>query len=213
MNLILNILSSVASTSEGGSSGGSGGQSLESLKKIFQSPILYIVLGAIVLLIIVVYLIRRVTRSTPEATTIIVRGGQIHKVLNEPNQRYFLVPFRDHVGAIISSKEAEFSSDKLFINNGPDALYKVHYTLTYKVNDPVAFYPYAGKIQDLLVKKLNDELRLYADQGHALTIVKDYRENAAELLSIINKAVEEYHIEATEFKINIIEPLGGRQAA
>ena len=63
-------------------------------------------------------------------------------------------------------------------------------------------------MQNLLPVKLNDELRLYADQGNALILVKDYRENADKILEVINKAVREFFIEITEFKINIIEPMG-----
>ncbi len=60
----------------------------------------------------------------------------------------------------------------------------------------------------LLPVKLNDELRLFADQGNALMLVKDYRENTNKILEVINKAVQEYSIEVVEFKINIIEPIG-----
>jgi len=208
MNLFL-ILSSVASNSAADSSSGSGSSgATESLKKIFTSPILYIVLGVIVLLIIIFYLSRRFVKPRAGATTIIVRGGKIYKVLDEKSSSYFMVPFRDSVGAIITEGEKTFSSDKLFINNGPDALYKINYTLKYKILDPVAFYPYLSNIQDLLPTKLNDELRLYADKGNALILVKDYRDNAETILKVINKAVEEYHIEVTEFKINIIQPMG-----
>ena len=204
--LILSAASSEAASSGGSSSGGS----MESLKKIFTNPILYIVLGSLVALIIAFYLFKRFVRAQPNATTIIVRKGQIYKVLNEENPKCFMVPFRDSVGAVITDSEKEFSSDKLFINNGPDALYKINYTLKYKVLDPKEFYPYLNGIQELLPKKLNDELRLYADQGNALVLIKEYREKASQILSVINKAVSEFHIEVTEFKINIIEPMGGR---
>lgn len=208
MNLfrLLSAASSEASSSS--ASGGSG--SMESLKKIFTNPILYIVLGAIVLFIIAFYLIKRFVRATPNATTIIVRKGKIYKVLDESNPKCFMVPFRDSIGAIITDSEKEFASDKLFINNGPDALYKINYNLKYKVLDPKEFYPYISKIQDILPTKLNDELRLYADQGNALVLIKEYREKNAEILRVINKAVAEFHIEVTEFKINIIEPMGVR---
>ena len=96
---------------------------------------------------------------------------------------------------------AEYSS-------GPDSLYKINYTLKYKVTDPKEFYKYINNLNNLLPIKLNDELRLYADQGNALVLVKDYRENASIILEVINKAVKEYFIEVTEFKINIIEPMG-----
>lgn len=202
---MLNYLILSASSADSSSSG-SG--SMESLKKIFTSPILYAVLGGIVALIIIVYLIRRMVHATPGAATIVVRGNKIQKVVDEKCPKYYLVPFRDRVGAIITDGEKEFSSDKLFINNGPDALYKINYTLKYRILDPVAFYPYLNQIQDLLVAKLNDELRYFADQGNALVLVKDYRENADKILEVINKAIAEYQIEATSFKINLIEPMG-----
>ena len=93
-------------------------------------------------------------------------------------------------------------------DSGPDALYKINPTLKYKVTDPKEFFKYLNNIQNILPVKLNDELRLYADQGNALVLVKDYRENASIILEVINKAVKEYFIEVTEFKINIIEPMG-----
>lgn len=201
---MLPLLISTSSAAESGSSGGS----LESLKKIFTNPILYIVIGALVLLIIVVYLIRRFIKARPNAATIVVRREKIYKVLDKDNPKCFLVPFMDSVGAIITDSEKEFSSDKLFINNGPDALYKINYTLKYKVTDPKEFYKYLDKIQNILPVQLNDELRLFADQGNALVLVKDYRDNTDKILEVINKAVEEYSIQVTEFKINIIEPVG-----
>ena len=204
MNLLL-ILSSASS--EGSGSGSSG--SMESIKKIFTNPILYIVLGALVLLIIAFYLFKRFVKATPNATTIIVRKGKIQKILDENNPKYFMVPFLDSVGAVIVHNEKEFSSDKLFINNGPDALYKINYTLKYKILDPVKFYPYIDKVQNLLPTKLNDELRLYADNGNAMVLIKDYRSKANEILEVINKAVAEYQIEVVDFKINLIEPMGG----
>lgn len=206
MNLI-SILTASSQASSASSQSGTGTGSMESLKKIFQSPVLYIVLGVIVLLIIAFYLYRRFVKATPNATTIIVRKGKIHKVLNKDNPKCFMTPFMDSVGAVITEGVKELSSDKLFINNGPDALYKVNYTLRYTIKDPVAFYPYAAKLNEALPAKLNDELRLYADNGNALTIVKDYRTKADEILEVINKAVAEYQIEAVEFKINLIQPM------
>lgn len=185
-----------------------GGGTKEQLMKIFKSPILYIVLGAIVLLIIVFYLVRRFIKVKPNAVIIVIRHGQIHKVVDDKNPKYFLVPFVDKVGAIISLKERELTSDKLFINNGPDALYKVNYTLKYKVTNPVEFYKYNENINNFITKKLNDDLREYADQGNALVLVKDYRANNELILSLINKAIEEYKVEALSFKINLIEPMG-----
>ena len=174
---MLPLLTSTSSSAESGSSGGS----LESLKKVFTNPVLYIVIGALVLLIIVIYLIRRFIKARPNATTIVVRRGKIYKVLDKDNPKCFLVPFMDSIGAIITDSEKEFSSDKLFINNGPDSLYKVNYTLQYKVTDVKEFYPYVNKIQEIMVLKINDGLREYADKGHAFVIVKDYREKEQEI--------------------------------
>ena len=185
-----------------------GSGTKEQLMKILKSPVLYIVLGAIVLLIIVFYLVRRFIKAKPNAVTIVIRHGQIHKVVDDKNPKYFLVPFIDRVGAVISLNERELNSDKLFINNGPDALYKVNYTLKYKITNPVEFYKYVNNFQELIIKKLNDDLREYADQGNALVLVKDYRANTDLILSLINKAIEEYQVEALSFKINLIEPMG-----
>ena len=60
--------------------------------------------------------------------------------------------------------------------SGPDALYKINYTLKYKVTDPKEFFKYLNNIQNILTVRLNDELRLYADQGNVLVLVKDYKE-------------------------------------
>lgn len=87
-------------------------------------------------------------------------------------------------------------------------LYNINYTRKYKITNFKEFFKYIDKIQNLLLVKLNDELRLYADQGNALILVRDYRENANKILEVINKAVSEFSIEVTEFKINIVEPIG-----
>ena len=197
-----------ATSQEGGAS--TGGNATESLKKIIQSPVFYIVIGAIVLLIIAIYLIRRFVKAKPGAKTIIIRGGKIHKVLDENNPKAFLVPFRDSVGGVIGSENRDLASDKLFINNGPDTLYKINYVLTYHVTDAVKYYPYSGRIQELLSVKLNDALRLYADQGNALVLVQEYRQSEDKILKVINEAIAEYSVEATSFKVNFIEPMGGK---
>lgn len=195
------------STSQGESSN-TKSDTLESLKRIFTNPIFYIVIGCFVLLILLIYFIRRFVKAKPNAATIIIRRGKIFRVLNKDNPNYFLVPFIDSVGAVISSEEKTFTSDKLFINNGPDSLYKINYMLKYKVVDPKGFYKFINNLQVLLPTKLNDELRAYADQGNALNIVKHYREKNNEIIDVINKAISDYFIEAIEFKINYIEPIG-----
>ena len=124
--------------------------------------------------------------------------------------KYFLVPFVDRVGAEISLNEKTLSSDKLFINNGPDALYRVNYTLTYKVTDPKEHYRYINGLQDNIVNDINDGLRDFADKGNVNVIIKDYREKETLLLTAVNSCVKEYMIEVTSFKINFIQPMGGK---
>ena len=196
--------SSSTSSSEGSPSSGV----TDALKNLVKSPAFYIVIGVIVLLIIAVYLIRRMVKARPNSKTIIVRKGVIHTIVDESNPKYFLVPFVDKLGAVISLDDQQLTSDKLFINNGPDALYKINYTLTYKVSNVKAFYKYHSNINDLVISKLNEGLREFADNGNALVLVKDYRENKDLILSTINNLIEEYSIEASSFKINLIEPLG-----
>ena len=208
MNDILFYFLSSVNANEEANSESSTEKLTESLKNMVKSPIFYIVIGGLLLLIIIIYIIRRFVSSNANMVLVITRKGQIHKLLNDKDGKYFLVPFIDKVGATISTKEQELNSDKLFINNGPDALYKINYTLKYQIDDVEAFYPYRDNIQNLIVNKLNDDLREYADKGSALILVKDYREHAKEILDIINKAIEEYHVAATSFKINLIEPVG-----
>ena len=208
LDLFFNVLAADEGNAESSSDNGSGEKLMEALKEMVKSPIFYIVIGAIVLLIIAFYLYKKFIRNREGNVTIITRKGKIHKVLEGNGERYFLVPFVDKVGAVISLKEKEFSSDKLFINNGPDALYKVNFTLTYKVTDPKEYFKFSSNIESLLINKLNEDLREFADKGNAMVIVRDYRENAEVILNLINKAVEEYFIEVSKFKINLIEPLG-----
>ena len=180
----------------------------ETMINIVKHPAFYIVIGALVLLIIAVYLLRRIIRPEAGVASIITRKRNIHKVIDEKSSSYFMVPFVEQLGAVISLGDRELKSDKLFINNGPDALYQINYTLQYKVTNPKGFYPYSNNINDIIINKLNDDLREFADGGNALVLVKDYRENAAKILSLINKAIEPYSVEATSFKINLIQPLG-----
>lgn len=208
--LLIPLLSSVASSSENNSNSGTGSTEsiTKALKDMVKSPVFYIVIGGLILLIIVVYLLRRVIKPRPNLVSVIIRKGHIHKLIDDKSSSYFMVPFMDRLGAVISLNEKELSSDKLFINNGPDALYQVNYTLKYKVTDPKEFYKYNDNINSLIVNKLNDDLREFADAGNALVLVKDYRENSAKILELINKALEQYSIEALSFKINLIQPLG-----
>ena len=206
-DLFLNL---VLFTSEGASNNSGDGteQMGDFFKKMFNGPIFYVVLGGIILLCVLFYLLKRITRPQPGAVVIIVRGGQIHKALRDGDKNYFLAPFKDRVGAIIPLKEQEITTDRLYINNGPDALYQVNYTLKYKVVDPNEFYKYYENFADRVATKLNDDLREFADAGNALILVKDYRTNADKILKLLNESLEGFSIEATGFKINLIQPLG-----
>ena len=207
--LLIPLLSSVASSSENNNSGTGSTESItKALKDMVKSPVFYIVIGGLILLIIVVYLLRRIIKPRPNLVSVIIRKGKIHKLIDDKSSSYFMVPFMDRLGAVISLNEKELSSDKLFINNGPDALYQVNYTLKYKVTNPKEFYKYNDNINSLIINKLNDDLREFADAGNALVLVKDYRENSAKILELINKSLEQYSIEALSFKINLIQPLG-----
>lgn len=207
MNLFL-LFSSVDTVGESNNGGGTADKMGETLKNMVKSPIFYAVIGGLVLLIIVVYLLRRIVKPRANAVTVVVRKGSIHKLIDEKSNKYFLVPFVDRVGAVISLGEKELNSDKLFINNGPDALYQINYTLKYKVVDPKEFFKYNDNIGNLIISKLNEDLREFADAGNALVLVKDYRDNASKILELINKAIESYSVEALSFKINLIQPLG-----
>ena len=182
----------------------------EALKGMVKSPVFYIVIGALVFLISAVYLVRRIVSARPNTKTIVVRGNKILKVVDENNPKYFLTPFVDRVGAVISLDDRELTSDRLFINNGPDALYQVNFTLKYHVIDAVEHYKFVDRVQDLMLNNLNEHLREFADKGNALVLVKDYREHSKEILDLINEAIREYSVEATSFKINLIQPLGRR---
>lgn len=202
------VLFTSTSSSEATNSNGLG--SMDSLKQLFSNPVLYIVVGVLVALLIVIYFIKRFVKAKPNTSTIIIRKGRVRAILDEKNQTYFLVPFIDSIGAIVSNEEKEFSSDKLFINNGPDSLYKISYTLKYKITNLEGFYQFINTIDNLLPTKLNDELRFYADKGNALVLIKEYRDNIDVIINVINQAVKPFSIEVTDFKINIIEPIGQR---
>lgn len=209
-NALIQILTSATTSApeEQGSTGGSTESLKAALKGMVKNPVFYVVIGIIVLLIIAFYLYRRIVKPSKNSVTVIVRKGKIHKLVDEKSSNYFRAPFVDKVGAVISLSERELTSDKLFINNGPDALYQVNYTLKYKVTNPKEFFKFNDSIQNLIVNKLNDNLREFADAGNALVLVKNYRENAEQILKLINTAIEEYSVEAVSFKINLIQPLG-----
>ena len=205
----LSILAGDTTTSSDSTpSSGSSEKLTEALKNMVKSPVFYIVIGAIVLLIIAFYLYRRIVKPSSNMVKVVARGGKIYKLIEGSSSKYFLVPFRDRLDAVISLNDRELNSDKLYINNGPDALYKINYNLTYKVVDAVKFYNVKDNFESVIVTRINDRLREYADEGHALEIVKDYREHLNELVALINKETEELGVECTMLKINFIEPLG-----
>ena len=180
----------------------------QSLQNLVKSPVFYIVIGAIVLLIIAVYLLRRIVKPEPNQVKVILRKGKIQKLVDKKSSSYYLVPFVDTLGAVILLNEKELSSDKLYVNNGPDALYKINYTLKYKVTNVSKFFPKRESFTNEVITKINDSVREYADQGHVLEIIEKYRENSNKLVKLLNSITEEYGVETTNFKINFIEPLG-----
>ena len=207
MNKLLVILTSTTSENTGDSASSTDKLS-NSLKGMVRSPIFYGVIGGLVLLIIVVYLLRRFVKAKANTKTIVVRKGQIYKVVDESNPRYYLVPFKDHVGAVISLNDRILNSDKLFINNGPDHLYQINFSLTYKVINAEDYFKVGENVEQKMLTNINDTLREFADKGNALVLIKDYREQAKEILSLINKAISPLSVEASSFKINLIQPLG-----
>ena len=209
-SLIIFTSTGTASGTSGDSSSSSGSTEkiTEFLKNMVKSPWFYIVIGLIVLLIIAVYLLRRIVKPAGNTVKVVVRGGKIYKLIDENSSKYFMVPFKDSLGAVIGLDEKEFNSDKLYINNGPDALYKINYTLKYKVTGIEKFFEHRDSYKDEIVTKINDSLREYADDGHALEIVKDYRKCSDKLVELLNKVADDYGVTVFEFKINFIEPFG-----
>ena len=178
------------------------------LIKIAKSPIFYIIIGSFILLVVLLYILRRVIKPKPNAVSIILRRGKVFKIIDEKSKSFFMAPFIDKLGAVISLGENVLSSDKLFINNGPDALYQIDYTLTYKILDPEKFFDVKDDIENLIVTKINDDLREFADKGGALLLIKDYRNYSTKILDLINLAISPFSVVALYFKINLIQPLG-----
>ena len=204
------LISRSGTSGEGGTDSGSSSSSriIESLKEAFKGPIPYIIIGAIVLLIIAIYLLRRFVKARPGFVRIVVRHGQIYKILDENNQKHFLVPFTDSLAADIPLDEQAFESDKMFINNGPDSLYKVNYVFNYQISEPTKFFGFMNDFQNLADTKINDVFRDYSDNGNAMNVVKDYRKHEEEILGLFNKALEDCGVKVNSFKINFVEPLG-----
>lgn len=199
---------SSGSTPQGGGTAGMK----DALMGILKNPVFYVVIAVIILLIVAFYLYRRLIKARANQVSIIIRRGKIYKVVDGTNlSKYFMVPFKDRLGAVIPLNEQEFNSDKLYINNGPDALYRVNYSLKYKVVEPEEFYNHVSNFQKEAEIRINDDLREYADKGNALKLVKDYREYSKDILVLINKSLGRYGVQASMFKINYIEPTGGKK--
>ena len=202
----LHVLTSTSQTATDEANESSG--TMERLLEIFKNPVFYIVVGAFVALIIVVYLLRRFVRAIPGHVVVVVRKGKIRKLVGENDKTYYRVPFADSVGAVIQLNGNEFTSDKLFVNNGPDHLYKFNYTFAYDVVNPELFYKSIDGVQEKIEKQINDSLRLFADNGNASKLINDYRSEEKAILDVITEAMSQYGIEASSFKVNFVEPIG-----
>lgn len=181
---------------------------IDKLISVFKNPILYIVVGVLIIFILIIYLLRRFTRANPGFAVVITRKGKIRKILTESDKTYYRVPFIDSIGAVILLNSKSFVSEKLFINNGPDHLYKINYTFIYGITNIGLFFENLDGIQNKIEKQINDRLRLFADNGNASTIIKEYRSEEKTFLSIINEVINQYGIEAQSFSVNYIEPIG-----
>ena len=202
--LLLLTSTSEAYTGEADQSNGT----VEKLIEVFKNPVFYIVIGILVILVIATYLFKRFTRAKPGCVVVIVRKGKIKKIINENDGRYYRVPFTDIVGAIISLAGNTFTSEKLFINDSPDRLYKINYTLAYNVISPEQYYLHLEGAQEAIEARINDNLRLFADSGNATMLIKDYRSYERNILNVINESIKDLGLNATSFKVNYVEPLG-----
>jgi len=183
----------------------------EELKKIFTQPAVYIVLGVIVLLILVFVIARRFIKAQPGTEVLVLRDGKVHKVITDKeSKRYFLKFFKDKVGATVNVTEQSYNTDKVLINDGPDALYKLHLVIKYQVTDSTTFYPMVNKFNDYFAESLNDDLRVFAQNNGAALIVKDFDTNKEKIISYLNNLYKEIAVEINDIKIKAIEPLGRR---
>ena len=177
---------------------------VDKLMEITKSPVFYIVIGAIVLLIIVYYLYRRFVKAGPGKVVVITRKGKPFKLLREGDQKYFMVPFVDSLGATISLNEDSFTSDKLYINNGPEHLYKIDYSLDYKVVDPELFYKKMQNFKDNAETQINSDLRAFADNGNVSKIINEYRTYNDKILSVVHDSITPFGVESIAFRVNYI---------
>ena len=211
MNSLFSVLTSTSNSENTSEASGSERLS-QALKVLISNPIFYVIIVAIVLLIILVYLFKRIVKAKPNSKIIIVRKGQIFRIVDDANPRYFLAPFVDSVGAIVSLGERTMTSDRLFINNGPDFLYQINFTLVYEVVNAEEYYKeynnVGGNFEQKMIICINDHFREYADKGNALVLVKDYHNHIDEILDLFNEAISPLSVRALSFKINFIQPIG-----
>ena len=139
-----------------------------------------------------------------------MRKGEVIRVLDSKNPKAFLVPFKDKLGATITLESKTFTSDKLFINNGPDYLYKITYTIKYDIVNPKTFYPILNKFDSYAVDKINDDLRLFSEKNGADLILKNYLDNKGKIIETLNKFFKNDAIRVIDFKISAIEPIGSK---
>lgn len=205
MKNIIPFLTSSTSNGEDADNSASLGQLLE----IFKKPAFYIVVGVIVLLIVVVYIFRRFIKVAPNTATV-VKNGSNTKILLESNKRYFLKPFIEKVAVTLPLYEQETESDQLFINDGPDKLYKVRYDMKFKVVDAEKFYPFYNNFNKFFENTINEKLRAYSEEKSAAFIIKDFSKNKADIVNYLNEVLKENAIEIIDMKIKAIEPVGVR---
>lgn len=203
-DVLLLTSTSEANTGEAGQTNGT----VEKLMEIFKNPVFYIVISVLLGLILIVYLLRRLTRAKSGYVVVIVRKGRITKILNENDGYYYRVPIVDAIGATIALSNNTFTSEKLFVNNGPDRLYKINYTFTYNVINPEPCFQHLDGIQETVETRINDSLRLFADNGNALMLIKDYRSCEVNILNTISESIKDLGLVAASFKVNYIEPMG-----
>ncbi len=183
---------------------------LESLKEVFKNPIFYIVIGSCFALGLLFYFVRRNVRAKENCVIVIVRGGKVYKLVDRNNPCYYLVPFRDRVGAVLILDRRELSSDELYVNDGPDVLYQISYSLSYRINDPGVFYGCMNSLDKKMVVCINEAVQEFASIGNASIIVKNYRQNTERILTLLNDAVKDLGVLVESFKIVYILPLGKR---
>ncbi|MCQ2800977.1 MAG: SPFH domain-containing protein, partial [Bacilli bacterium] len=153
--------------------------------------------------------IRRFMKGAPNTATV-VKNGNNTKILVESNKRYFLKPFIEKVAVTLPLYEQETESDQLFINDGPDKLYKVRYDMKFKVVDAEKFYPFYNNFNKFFENTINEKLRAYSEEKSAAFIIKDFSKNKADIVNYLNEVLKENAVEIIDMKIKAIEPVGVR---